>query len=179
MKTWKRMRSCLLLAVLGIVVCLGFSFVVLSSAVARLPDYGKLPPRQVFKMILGYEPPVGISNLRAEGREALYGQTTAWLTFQFTDTALAAMLKHGPSGSKSDGEPMTGEWAVETIRQISGSYSRREAERMRRVGWDAVTDISRPELYFFPAEVENPSPTWGGWLIIDRPRKHAFIRALK
>jgi hypothetical protein len=170
MKTWKRMRSCLLLAVLAVVVCLGFSYVVLSSAVSRLPDYGKLPPGQVFTQVLGYAPPSGITHLQAEGRQSLYGPTTLWLSFDFTNAALAAMLAENPGRALSPFE------ATETVRQESRPYSRRTAERMRRTGWDAVGKIVQPEVRALPTNRTKFSG-WGGWLIIDRAGKRAYIKA--
>lgn len=173
MKLWKRARGWLLLLALVTGLYFGFLYLFLAISVARLPDYGKMPPAQVFQMVLGYPPPLGITELRAEGREAQFGRSTVWLTFHFTDAALASMLK----GREHPGDPVSGLAAREMILGVSRPFSRRSAERMRRLGWEEAVQIPDPRVYSLPTARQDTERNWAGLLIVDQIRHRAYVKA--
>lgn len=168
---WKRVRAWLLFfsVVLGLV--LSFFYVFLSLTAATLPDYGRRPPERVFAMLLGYPPPRGVNNLRAEGKAALFGPNTIWVTFNFTDAAFARMWRRGSS------QPITGDVARATIPQYGHPRSRQAVARMHRVGWDEVARIRNPELYSDLPTANSRWTGWVGWCVLDRERHRAYLQA--
>ena len=175
MKLWKRVRTVLLLLAVLLGLYFGFVYVSLALIVANAPDYGKQPPERVFKMVLGYPPPPGVTNLRAEGKAAGWiGTCTLWLTFDYTDAALKGLSTGYADGSR---EPITAEEANATIQRLCHPWSRRDAMRMRRVGWEEVMGINRPELHAGIPTKGSDWTGWGGWLIPDRERRRAYIQA--